>query len=35
MSTRIDTCMDPGLLERWLEEAAFAESVEEALRSPA
>ena len=35
MSTRIDTCVDPGLLERWLEEAAFAESVEEALRSPA
>ena len=34
MSSRIDTCTDPDLLERWLEEAAFVDSVEEALRSP-
>jgi HEPN domain-containing protein len=34
MSERIDACTEPGLLERWLEEAAVASSVEEALRAP-
>jgi HEPN domain-containing protein len=34
MSERIDACTDPALLERWLEEAAVASSVEEALRAP-
>ncbi|MCK6587309.1 MAG: HEPN domain-containing protein [Polyangiaceae bacterium] len=32
MSARIDTCADLAVLERWLEEAAVAETVEEALR---
>jgi hypothetical protein len=34
MSERIDACTDPALLERWLEKAAVASSVEEALRAP-
>ena len=34
MSARIDACADLAVLERWLEEAAVADSVEEALRSP-
>jgi hypothetical protein len=34
MSERIDACTEPALLERWLEEAAVASSVEEALRAP-
>jgi HEPN domain-containing protein/predicted nucleotidyltransferase len=34
MSARIDACADLALLERWLEEAAVAESVEETLRLP-
>jgi len=34
MSERIDACTEPALLERWLEEAAVASSVEEALQAP-
>ncbi|HLM72310.1 MAG TPA: hypothetical protein VK459_06455 [Polyangiaceae bacterium] len=34
MSERIDACTEPALLERWLEEATVASSVEEALRAP-